>query len=119
MRSAKRQARNAGRGTRDDGEPSDIGATEQRPLHPSMPAFAAAPVDDASIEAMAWGMRARAADTTPVELLEAQLLTASDQLRVARERLVRSRRRVVELERAVGQIDAFLQVARRRSAISA
>lgn len=119
MRSAKRQARNAARGTRDDGEPSDIGAVTQRSLHPSMPAFAAATVDAASIAAMARVMRERAEDTTPVELLEVQLLTAAEQLRAARERLVRSRRRVAELERAVGQIEVFLQAARHRSAISA
>ncbi len=119
MRSAKRQSRNAVRGTRDDGEPSDIGAASERPLHPSMPAFAAATIDAASIAAMVEVMHERAQAATPVDLLEVQLITAAEQLRVARDRLVRSRRRVAELERAVGQLDAFLQVVRSRSAISA
>lgn len=119
MRSGKRQSRNAVRGTRDDGEPSDIAAASERPLHPSMPAFAATTIDAAGIAAMARVMHERSQEATPVDLLEAQLLTAAEQLRVARERLIRSRRRVAELERVVGQVDTFLQVARRRSAISA
>lgn len=93
-------------------------------MHPSMPEFAQACADRDRLAAIDLdpvleSIRVGASDREPTELLAIQLETASEQLRVARERLVRSRRRVAELQEAVGQVEAFLSVARRRCAVSA
>lgn len=93
-------------------------------MHPSMPEFAQGRADRDRLAAIDLdpvleSIRVGASDREPTELLAIQLETASEQLRVARERLVRSRRRVAELQEAVGQVEAFLSVARRRCAVSA
>lgn len=93
-------------------------------MHPSMPEFAPACADRdrpaaIDLDAVLAPIRTGVTDREPTALLEAQLETAAEQLRVARDRLVRSRRRVAELQEAVGQVEAFLSVARRRCAIPA
>ena len=93
-------------------------------MHPSMPVFALACADrdrlaEIDLDAVLVPIRTGVTDREPTELLEAQLETASEQLRIARDRLVRSRRRVAELQEAVGQVEAFLSLARRRCAVPA
>lgn len=93
-------------------------------MHPSMPEFAQTCADrervaEIDLEPVLEPIRTGVSDRAPTELLEVQLATAAEQLRIARERLVRSRRRVAELQEAVGQVEAFLSVARRRCAVPA
>lgn len=93
-------------------------------MHPSMPEFAPVRADrgrlaEIDLEPVLAPIRTGVSDREPTELLQVQLETAAEQLRVARERLVRSRRRVAELQEAVGQVEAFLDAARRRCAVPA
>ena len=93
-------------------------------MHPSMPEFANARVgrdrvDAPDLEPLLVPIRTGVTDRHPTDLLEIQLETAVEQLRIARERLVRSRRRVAELQEAVGQVQSFLDLARRRCAVPA
>ena len=64
-------------------------------------------------------IRTGTTDRTATELLEAQLDTAGEQLRVARERLMCARRRVAELQEAVGRVEGFLAAVRNRCAVPA
>ncbi|MFM7270423.1 MAG: hypothetical protein ACKO2C_02160 [Actinomycetes bacterium] len=99
-----------------DGEPSDTApATTGRPAHPSVPGFTSgeAAVDDGPLAPAIQAINSGASGRTPVELLEAQLATAMDQLSVARERLVRSRHRVAQLQQVVGQLEHFVSTAHR------
>ena len=95
------------------------GTHDQRRLHPSMPEFAAATIDEAEIIQMAHLLADHSQRTTPVQLLEAQRVSAAEQLRIARERLIGARRRVAELERAVGHLNVFVDAARHHGPISA
>ena len=93
-------------------------------MHPSMPEFASGcagrdRADALDLEPLLVPIRTGVTDRHPTDLLEIQLETAAEQLRIARERLVRSRRRVAELQEAVGQVQAFLDLARRRCAVPA
>lgn len=91
-------------------------------MHPSMPEFSRvrtpqdhlAPLDPDQLLA-----RAGASDRDPIDLLEVQLETATAQLRIARDRLVRSRRRVAELQEVVDRVQSFLDLARRRCSVPA
>ena len=93
-------------------------------MHPSMPEFASACAEreriaEIDLDPVLAPIRTGVTERPPTDLLEVQLETAAEQLRVARERLVRSRRRVAELQEAVGQVQAFLDLARRRCAVPA
>jgi len=87
-------------------------------MHPSMPEFAdvcarRARISTIDLDPVLTALYVGGTERHPTDLLEVQLEAASEQLRVARERLVRSRRRVAELQEAVGQVQTFLDMARR------
>ena len=76
-------------------------------------------IDEAEIIQMVHLLADHSQQTTAVQLLEAQRVSAAEQLRIARERLIGARRRVAELERAVGHLNVFVDAARHHGPISA
>ncbi len=85
-------------------------------MHPSDPTFARDKEPNNKtylvlqyLEPILAGVVAGSSQADPVEMLEAQLEAALNQLDGARLRLVRSRRRVGELQEVVAHLGEFLQ----------
>lgn len=95
-------------------------------MHPSEPAFARDKSFNntnnevylalESLEPALAGVIAGLSAADPVEMLETQLDVALDQLHAARLQLVKSRRRVGELQEVVTRLGEFLQAADSRAA---
>lgn len=108
------------------GSDTQSGYRGEGAVHPSEPAFARDKSTKntnnevylalESLEPVLAGVIAGSSAADPVEMLETQLDVALDQLHVARLQLVKSRRRVGELQEVVTRLGEFLQAADSRAA---